>query len=193
MPARVSPRCLTLGLAFVAVMALSLACDDGGSVETPEVRTILQEEERMMELRSPAFEADGEIPTVYTCDGQDVSPPLEISGVPQGTQALALVVDDPDAPVGTWDHWLLYNIAPDTTGIEEDVRNLGTPGTNSWGNQEYGGPCPPGGRHRYFFRVYALNQRLDLQAGAGKTELFKAMEGHILDEAEVMGTYARRH
>jgi Raf kinase inhibitor-like YbhB/YbcL family protein len=183
-------RRLSTGM-LVATLALA-ACRGGGSFETPEVETILPREEVAMDLTSPAFEPQGPIPRVYTCDGQDVSPPLEVSGVPEGTLSLALVMDDPDAPGGTWDHWVVYDIAAGTTLIEEDARDLGTPGKNSWGHAEYGGPCPPSGTHRYIFRLYALDRRLDLEPGADKRELFRAMEGHVLAEAELMGTYERQ-
>ncbi|MES2760349.1 MAG: YbhB/YbcL family Raf kinase inhibitor-like protein [Pseudomonadota bacterium] len=150
-------------------------------------------------LSSTAFDANGPIPPVYTCDGSDVSPPLAWSGVPDGTKSLALIVDDPDAPdpaapQRTWVHWVLYNIAPDATGLEQGGRRLpdGTQeGSNDWRRTGYGGPCPPIGRHRYFFKLYALNVELPVLAPATKHELEQAMQGHVLEKAELIGTYHR--
>lgn len=131
------------------------------------------------------------IPARHTCDGADVSPALLIEDIPDGTACLALVVDDPDAPVGTWDHWVAYDI-PVTTTVPEGARSLGTPGRNSWRRTGYGGPCPPFGEHRYFFRVYALDARLGLPEGAGKKRVLEAVQGHVLAEASLMGRYSRR-
>ncbi len=146
------------------------------------------------ELTSSAFAQGKGIPVKYTCDGQDISPPLQWSEPPEGTQSFALIVDDPDAPVGTWVHWVLFNIPaeirdlPEQTSPPADSRD----GQNSWGRTGYGGPCPPGGTHRYFFKLYALDTRLNLATGASKEELLQAMEGHVLAQAEVMGTYTRQ-
>lgn len=131
------------------------------------------------------------IPARHTCDGADVSPELAIADIPEGTVCLVLVVDDPDAPVGTWDHWVAYDI-PVTTTVPEGARSLGTPGRNSWRRTGYGGPCPPFGEHRYFFRVYALDARLGLPEGAGKKRVLEAVQGHVLAEASLMGRYSRR-
>jgi hypothetical protein len=137
------------------------------------------------------------IPRRYTCDGEDVSPPLAWSGVPAAAQSLALVCDDPDAPVGTWIHWLLYNIPADASSLPEAVAPDSTlasgavNGKNSWGRLGYGGPCPPGGTHRYFFTLYALDSRLSLESGATEAQLQQAMEGHILAEGQLMGRYQR--
>jgi hypothetical protein len=144
-----------------------------------------------MELSSSAF-AEGEpIPARYTCDGDDVSPPLRIGGLPEGTQSLALVMDDPDAPGGTWDHWIAFDISP-TTDIPEDVGLLGKAGRNSWGRTGYGGPCPPRGTHRYVFRVFALDRRVGLAEGVSKEALLDAVKGHTLDQAALTGLYQRR-
>lgn len=143
-----------------------------------------------MQLTSSAFTHEGTIPQQYTCDGSDVSPPLGIAEVPAGTMSLALVMDDPDAPRGTWDHWVAFNI-PVATDIAEDVGSLGKGGKNSWGRVGYGGPCPPSGIHRYFFTVYALDTDLALQEGAGKAAVFDALKGHVLAEATLMGRYSR--
>lgn len=143
-----------------------------------------------MQLTSTAFEDGGPIPQQYTCDGRDVSPPLSLADVPAGARSLALVMDDPDAPRGTWDHWVAFDL-PVVDDIAEDAGPLGTDGENSWGRLGYGGPCPPGGTHRYFFTVYALDTELGLAAGATKTELLDAMEGHVLAAATLMGRYGR--
>ena len=151
-------------------------------------------------ITSPAFENGSKIPTVYTCQGRDISPPLSWSGMPSGTKSLALVVFDPDAPDPanprmTWVHWVLYNLPPDTSGIGEGAGNMpqGTcHGVNDWGRTGYGGPCPPIGRHRYFFRLFALDCQLPDLGQPSMKELLKAMKGHVLGEAELMGTYQKR-
>ena len=145
-----------------------------------------------MRLSSPAFEDEGRIPARFTCDGEDVSPPLHIDELPPGLVTLVLTMDDPDAPAGTWDHWVAYDIDP-LAEIPEAVGSLGVSGTNSWGRTGYGGPCPPRGTHRYRFTVYALDTTLDLPAGSpDKAALLEAMEGHILDEGQLVGTYERK-
>jgi Raf kinase inhibitor-like YbhB/YbcL family protein len=152
----------------------------------------MQGEDATMELTSPAFEHEGMIPAVHACDGKNVSPELNLSDVPDGTGSLALVMDDPDAPGGTFDHWVVWNIAPDTRSIPRGKEPRGIQGRTGFGRLGYGGPCPPGGTHRYFFRLYALDCELDLRKGARKNELEAAMEGHILDRAELMGRYRRQ-
>ncbi len=145
-----------------------------------------------MELKSPAFEHGGKIPSRHTCDGADVSPTLRISGVPEGVAALALVMDDPDAPGGTFDHWLVWNIPPDTAEVPEGTEPQGVQGRTGFGQLGYGGPCPPNGTHRYRFKLYALDEALDLRAGSSKAKLEAAMEGHVVGEALLEGTYARQ-
>lgn len=150
------------------------------------------------ELTSTAFAQGDPIPAKYTCDGQDISPPLGWSDPPEGTRSFALINDDPDAPVGTWDHWVIYNLPSETRSLPEAVssdaelpdgsRN----GQNSWRRLGYGGPCPPSGTHRYFFKLYALDTALGLDPGAGKQQVLTAMEGHILGQAELMGVYSRQ-
>lgn len=145
------------------------------------------------ELTSSAFAGGQPIPSRYSCDGEDISPPLEWSEPPAGTQSLALIMDDPDAPAGTWDHWLLFNLPGGSRSLPEQA---GTPdgsvaGQNSWGRTGYGGPCPPRGTHRYFFKLFALDTTLTLPAGTNKAQLLRTMEGRILAQAELMGTYAR--
>ncbi|MBE0461547.1 MAG: YbhB/YbcL family Raf kinase inhibitor-like protein [Candidatus Aminicenantes bacterium] len=150
-----------------------------------------------IKITSPAFEEGGMIPEVYTCDGIDISPPLKWSSVPQGTKTLALICDDPDAPIGNWVHWVIYNIPGDISELpenippEQELANGGIQGMNDFRKIGYGGPCPPGGTHRYFFRIYALDTELDLQPGATESQLLKAMEGHILAEGQLMGRYSR--
>ncbi len=150
------------------------------------------------ELMSPVFAAGTPIPGEFTCDGQDISPPLTWTLPPEDTRSLALVMDDPDAPVGTWDHWVLFNLPPDTRelppGVAGDAQRPdgSCHGTNSWRRIGYGGPCPPRGVHRYVFRLSALDTVLDLAPGATKAALERAMAGHVLAQAELVGTYMRR-
>ena len=144
-----------------------------------------------MSLTSPAFNEGEAIPVQYSCDGENVSPDLDWFGIPEGTVSLAFIMDDPDAPVGTLIHWVLYNIPADMPGLQLGMTGVGVDGTNSWGTTGYGGPCPPGGTHRYYFKLYALDLSLDLEAGVNKEELLTAMDGHILGQAELMGTYTR--
>ncbi len=151
-----------------------------------------------IEVKSAAFQDGGMIPKRYTCDGQDISPPLAWSGLPADAKSIALIMDDPDAPMGTWVHWVLFNIPPGTKELTEKVP--GTPslsngakhGMNSWPRLGYGGPCPPRGTHRYYFKLYALDAVLDLQSGATKAQLLKAIQGHVLAEGQVMGKYTRK-
>ncbi|HSD59876.1 MAG TPA: YbhB/YbcL family Raf kinase inhibitor-like protein [Burkholderiales bacterium] len=154
-----------------------------------------------LSLTSGAFPHQGEIPRQYTCDGKDLSPPLEWSGLPPGTKSLALVVDDPDAPDPrapkmAWVHWVLYNLPPEATGLKEALQPAELPegtreGTNDWGGTGYGGPCPPIGRHRYFHKLYALDTLLPDLGRPAKAALEKAMKGHVLAEAQLIGTYQR--
>jgi hypothetical protein len=143
-----------------------------------------------MKLNSPAFEHGETIPVRFTCDGSDASPPLQLNDIPEGAASLVLVMDDPDAPGGVWDHWVAYDVVPQEM-IDEAVETLGTPGTNSWGRTGYGGPCPPSGTHRYYFTVYSLDTSLGLLPGADKAEVLEALAGHILAEATLMGRYGR--
>jgi hypothetical protein len=154
-----------------------------------------------LKITSSAFTHNGEIPSRFTCDGKDISPPLNWSGVPDKTRSLVLIVDDPDAPdpnapVRTWAHWVLYNIPPEASGLSEAVRTNdlfeGTlEGRNDWKRTGYGGPCPPIGRHRYFHKLYALDKVLPDMGTPVKMALEKAMQGHILAQAELVGTYKR--
>jgi len=151
-----------------------------------------------IKVTSSAFEDGGLIPAKYTCDGEDISPPLQWAGVPEGAGSVALICDDPDAPMGTFVHWVLFNLPATTTELAEDVPadktlpNGARQGITDFGRIGYGGPCPPGGTHRYFFKIYALDTELALKAGAGKRELLRAMEGHILAQGQLIGKYKRR-
>lgn len=162
-----------------------------------EVPTEVVVDVEPLELSSSAFAHEAPIPVKYSCDGENISPPLAWSDPPEGTMSFALINDDPDAPVGTWIHWVLYNIPGNTRALGEaipaqaELADRSLHGENSWGRFDYGGPCPPSGTHRYFFKLYALDTILDLGAGADKEILLATMEGHILAEAELMGTYER--
>ena len=149
-------------------------------------------------FRSSVFEEGGKIPRRYTCDGEDVSPPLEWEGIPEGTQSLALICDDPDAPGKTWwVHWVLYNTPAEAKKLLEGIPNNevledgSLHGINDFNKYGYAGPCPPSGIHRYFFNLYALDRKLDLPAGATKAKLLMSMEGHILELVQLIGKYGR--
>ncbi len=144
-------------------------------------------------ISSPAFGHEGNIPAKYTCDGMDVNPALTIFNVPGGAKSLALIVDDPDAPAGTWVHWVVWNITPNTTEIREDSVPKGAiQGINDFRKHSYGGPCPPSGTHRYFFKLFALDALLNIRPDSRKHELEEAMKGHILSQAEIIGLYKRK-
>lgn len=152
-------------------------------------------------LTSPAFVESAPIPSLYTCEGQDISPPLGWSGVPPGAKSLVLIVDDPDAPdpakpQRVWVHWVLYNIPPDAAGLPKGVADDALPkgteaGLNDWARLNYGGPCPPIGRHRYFHKLYALDVRLKGLSSPRKAQVEAAMDGHVLMQATLMGTYQK--
>ena len=146
----------------------------------------------IMQIESPSFKQGEPIPSKFTCQGADVNPSLIISNFPVQTQWLALIVDDPDAPGGTWVHWLLWNISNQLKEIPENsVPAYAVQGKNSWGKSKWGGPCPPSGIHRYFFKLYALDSKLSITSTAGKNQLENAMKGHVLATAELMGTYKK--
>jgi hypothetical protein len=142
-----------------------------------------------MHITSSAFEHNDRIPAKYTCNGQNVNPPLRIEDIPPGTQSMAIIVDDPDAPGKTFQHWLIWDIEP--TGEIAENTAPGTQGRTDFGKSEYGGPCPPSGTHRYFFRVYALGTTLGLAEGSTRADLEKAMKGHVVAEAELIGLYSQ--
>lgn len=142
-------------------------------------------------LKSMVFSNNGHIPSRYTCEGENINPPLEFSGVPDGTKSIALIMEDPDAPQGAFTHWLLWNISPNISISEKS--NPGISGRNSFGKTGYGGPCPPSGVHRYFFRAYALDTQLELLGGAGKQDLLDSIKGHVIGTAELMGQYSKKN
>ena len=192
------------GAAFVAVAMLSLcmlsSCSEGKEVVSPDTSEG-KEVAMSVTLSSPVFAPNAEIPARHTCDGDDVSPPLQWSGLPAGTGSLALIVDDPDAPDPaaprmTWVHWVLYNLPATADGLPEGVSAAQLPagtreGTNDWKRTGYGGPCPPIGQHRYFHKLYALDTELPDLGRPSKAQLLKAIEGHVLAQAELIGTYQR--
>ncbi len=183
--AAVASKCFQMSL---AVGLMATACGSFGKEGT-------------MIISSKAFTDGSEIPVKYTADGKDISPPLSWEGVPDGAQSLVLIVDDPDAPdprapKRTWVHWVLFNLPPDTTGLPEGVKSRKLPagtgeGMNDWSRTGYGGPAPPVGRHRYFFKLYALDITLDALGTPNKARVVDAMQGHILAEAKLVGTYER--
>jgi Raf kinase inhibitor-like YbhB/YbcL family protein len=177
-----------MGSKLLLLVALAAALAVSGCVSEVE------EVEQMgnLSLASPAFQDNGDIPAKFTCQGDDINPPLEIGNVPGGAKSLVLIMDDPDAPMGTWDHWVVWNIAPETSGVPEDsVPQGAVQGRNSWGRSDYGGPCPPSGKHRYVFRLYALDTGLDLSGSSGKADVQKAMEGHVIGKTQLVGLYQK--
>ena len=150
-----------------------------------------------MDITSSAFNEGAMIPEKYTCDGPNISPPLKWSDAPEETKSFAIICEDPDAPSGIWVHWVLFNLPVNVKELPENIPAIGKlsngakQGKNDFGKIGYGGPCPPGGTHRYFFQVYALTKELDLEAGISKSELISAMEGNILSEGQIMGKYQR--
>ena len=147
--------------------------------------------EKVVNLTSPAFANNGDIPSKYTCQGLGINPSLTIGDLPMGTVSLALIVDDPDAPKGGFDHWVVWNIPPTTSTIDENSKP-GTEGKNGAGETAYKGPCPPNGKHHYHFRIYALDAKLKLPDGANKAQLLAAMNGHILGRGELIGLYQKQ-
>lgn len=168
--------------------------DKNGVSEDHQDNSLLPLEEMLsMNIKSNKFENNGNIPSIYTCDGPNFNPPLQFENIPEGTKSLALIVDDPDAPSGTWTHWVLWNIAPESVAIPDDfVPEGAAEGITSFGQPGYGGPCPPDGEHRYFFKLYALDTILDLSENADAQGLRSAMKNHILEESELMGRYQRQ-
>ena len=146
-----------------------------------------------MKITSSAFEHNSEIPFIYTCDGENINPPLEFVQVPTNAKSLVLIVDDPDAPMGTFVHWVLFNVSPKSKGVKENsIPDSAIQGLNSANKTGYMGPCPPSNTHRYFFKLYALDMKLNLLQKSTKQELEQAIQGHILDKAELVGLYSRR-
>jgi Raf kinase inhibitor-like YbhB/YbcL family protein len=181
---------------FLAVISLAVLAAAAATIYAKERK----KEGKSMDLtvESSAFQNGGMIPSKYTCDGRDISPPLSWSAGPGGTESYAIIADDPDAPVGTWVHWVMYDIPPDVTSLPEEVPasrtldNGAAQGKNDFRRFGYGGPCPPGGTHRYYFKVYALDTVLQKGPGLSKKELLSIMDGHVLAQGELMGKYSRR-
>jgi Raf kinase inhibitor-like YbhB/YbcL family protein len=178
--------------------------DEELQAESEEEEIIVEEQATPTEAEPIVFSistvefSEGEaIPTRFSCDGENISPVLEWSGAPEGTSSYALIMDDPDAPGGTWIHWVLFNIPGDASGLVESIpaepvlADGSIHGANSWERSDYGSPCPPGGTHTYFFKLYALDGELDLPEGSSLDALLAGMEGHVLAEASLMGTYTR--
>jgi Raf kinase inhibitor-like YbhB/YbcL family protein len=145
-----------------------------------------------MKITSSAFHEGANIPSKFTCDGSDTSPPLQIAGVPSGAKSLVLIVDDPDAPSGLFTHWLVWNIPPQTGSIAEGSAPQGVQGANDFGKSGYRGPCPPSGTHRYSFKIFALDRELELRSGAKRSQVDAAMKGHVIAQGELVGRYAKR-
>lgn len=193
----VDPAWRNVGL-FLLMAFFALVLGGCGTGPTPAAPAEKGGQAMAFELTSNAFSQGDSIPAKYTCDGQDISPPLGWSDPPEGTRSFALINDDPDAPVGTWDHWVIYNVPsearslPEAVSSDAELPDGSRNGQNSWRRLGYGGPCPPSGTHRYFFKLYALDTSLGLEPGAGKQQVLTAMEGHILGQAELMGVYSRQ-
>ena len=183
-----------------AISVWLVGCIPGKSTTAGTLAQTIESEEgtvQSFQLFSPAFEHKTKIPARYTCSAEDISPELQWRDVPDGVQSFALIMDDPDAPVGTWVHWIAYNIPGDSTGLPEGFGKNGQladgiiHGKNSGGKNYYNGPCPPSGTHRYFFKLYALDIVLDLPDGKTKPEVLKAIQGHMIGMAELIGTFSR--
>lgn len=178
-----------LGLLVVVayVMTIGCAAETVPTIGSPADTTTPG---AIMRISSPAFDPDTPIPDRYTCAGEDINPPLEISNAPDGTESLVLIVDDPDAPAVIWEHWIVWNIDPATSVIPAgEVPAGAVQGTNSWVRTGYGGPCPPSGTHRYFFKLYALDTTLALGTTSIKADVEAAMHGHVLARADLIGLY----
>ena len=163
-----------------------------GCKELEATPALVGEADMTIQITSSAFSEGSVIPRLYTCDDKNVSPPLAWTDVPTTTVSLAIIMDDPDAPSGTWVHWVLYNLPPDLSDLDEATSSTGTDGKNDFNRMGYGGPCPPrGSAHRYYIKLYALDVRLDLKAGATKSQVENLMRGHILAQGQLMGKYGR--
>lgn len=199
---------------YLSLIFFIFACGYQGSIPPGQfnISAVSQERENLsknqsqikggttmeIKVQSSAFKEGGMIPKKYTCDSVDVSPPLSWDTVPAGTKSLALICDDPDAPMGTWVHWVLFKIPADTKELQENIpkdmvlKNGAKHGINDFRKFGYGGPCPPSGTHRYYFKLYALDIMLEIEAGIKKADLLKAIEGHILGQGQLIGKYSRR-
>lgn len=189
-------RIRSLSLLILTCLAIS-GCSKSAPPAIRPIDNVSLPEKAGIRLTSGAFKDGEAIPRAYTCDGVNISPPLEWAGVPRTARTIAIVVDDPDAPGGDWVHWVLYNLPADNIGLIENMpltetlKAGGFQGKNDFGKIGFGGPCPPTGTHRYFFRIYAVDSELSLKAGATRAELVKAMESHIVVQGQLMGTYRR--
>jgi Raf kinase inhibitor-like YbhB/YbcL family protein len=170
------PRAIIAG-AFVIALAAMASFAAGGA---------------KMKITSSAFQDGANIPSKFTCDGADTSPPLQIADIPSQAKSLALIVDDPDAPGGLFTHWTVWNIPPQTGAVGEGSAPKGVQGTNDFGKSGYGGPCPPSGTHRYYFKIFALDRALDLPFGAKRGQVDGALKGHVIAQGELMGRYSRK-
>jgi Raf kinase inhibitor-like YbhB/YbcL family protein len=178
---------LFLSTFFILLSGCAFNNGERGMDPVPSLQTNF----KFMKISSSAFGHNEAVPKKYTCDGSNINPPLTIADVPADAKSLALIVDDPDAPAGTWIHWTIWNINPGLTEIAENSVPAGVEGYTSFGKPGYGGPCPPSGTHRYFFKLYALDTLLDLSPRADAKQLEQTMQGHILNQAELIGTYKR--
>ncbi len=187
---------------YISMLLLALsACQSApAAVESPaapaeELATPQEVPSMSFQLTSSAFSAGNAIPAVYSCKGKDISPPLAWSQPPAGTASLVLIMDDPDAPIGTWDHWVVFNLPASLTELKEGASTAlpaeAVTGRNSWKRSDYGGPCPPMGTHRYFFKLYALDTTLNLTDKDSKKNVESAMSGHILSQTELIGTFSK--
>jgi len=189
-------RSISIAIVLTLFLLLFLSCA-GRQQQLAQPANPQKQTQAEIKLTSSAFKDGEPIPRTYTCDGVNVSPPLEWSGAPGTAKTIAIVCDDPDAPGGTWVHWILYNLPADNIGLVENapasetLKAGGFQGKNDFGKIGYGGPCPPSGTHRYFFKIFALDSELPLKAGATKAELMKAMAGHTLVQGQLIGTYRR--
>ena len=182
---------LTAVISGLFIILIPLSCEE-------QTKTVTGSKKMEIKVESTAFNEGDMIPSKYTCDGLNVSPPLSWSYLPESTKSIVLISDDPDAPMGTWVHWVVYNIPPQVNEFPENVpptktlENGAIQGTTDFGRIGYGGPCPPSGTHRYFFKIYALDTMLDLDPGSSKKQVLNAMEGHMLAEGQLMGRYKRQ-
>ena len=177
-----------LSLCFILI-PLIIGCAQQQKQENQIINQ--QSEVNNMQLISSAFQHNSEIPSKFTCDGDNINPPLSITDVPEDAKSLVLIVDDPDAPVGVWDHWIVFNVNPSTKEIAQNSQPEGTAGKNSGGKNNYQGQCPPSGTHRYFFKLYALDITLNIPEGSTKKQLESAMQNHILAKSELVGLFER--
>jgi len=182
---------------FLVIFFISCQNKNSGNTQSGNEQQKKSERKTEMKLTSSAFEDGGKIPSKYTCDGENISPPLSWINVPEGTKCFIMTCDDPDAPAGNWIHWVIYNISPDIKELKENVpaektsENIYKQGLNDFGKIGYGGPCPPGGTHRYIFTLYAVNKVIDVEPSPKKSAVLKAMEGSILAQAQLTGKYSR--